>query len=37
MTPKSPLDEPVVSGPFSLFEGSFILEFLEPHSSRDVT
>jgi hypothetical protein len=37
MAPKSPLDEPVISGPFSLFEGSFILEFLEPHSSRDVT
>lgn len=37
MAPKSPLDEPVISGPFSLYEGSFILEFLEPHPSRDAT
>ncbi|KAE8548872.1 hypothetical protein EYB25_009255 [Talaromyces marneffei] len=34
---KTPLDEPVIGGPFSLFEGSFILEFLQPHPSRDAS
>ncbi|KFY77714.1 hypothetical protein V499_02962 [Pseudogymnoascus sp. VKM F-103] len=37
MAPESPLGESVISGPFSLYEGSFILEFLEPHPSRDAT
>jgi len=30
-------DEPVISGPFILCDGSFILEFLEPRHSRDAT
>ncbi|GAM41091.1 hypothetical protein TCE0_041f13952 [Talaromyces pinophilus] len=34
---KTPLDEPVIGGPYSLFEGSFILEFLKPDPSRDAT
>lgn len=36
-TQKTPLDEPVIGGPYSLFEGSFILEFLKPDPSRDAT
>lgn len=34
---KARFDEPVIGGPHSLFEGSFILEFLQPHPSRDAT
>jgi hypothetical protein len=34
---KTPLDEPVIGGPYNLFEGSFILEFLQPHPSRDAS
>lgn len=30
-------DEPVIAGPFYLFEGSFIVEFLEPHPSRNAS
>ncbi|KAI9739841.1 MAG: hypothetical protein M1818_004897 [Claussenomyces sp. TS43310] len=31
------LNEPVISGPFSLYEGSFILEFLKPDPSRNAS
>lgn len=31
------LEEPVVSGPFTLFDGSFIIEFLQPDRSRNAT
>jgi hypothetical protein len=30
-------DEPVIAGPFHLFKGSFIIEFLEPHPSRNAS
>ena len=30
-------DEPVIFGPLRLFDGSFILEFLQPHPVRDAT
>ncbi|OCK73577.1 hypothetical protein K432DRAFT_438272 [Lepidopterella palustris CBS 459.81] len=32
-----PLDEPVIAGPFHLYEGSFVIEFLRPHPSRQAT
>ncbi|PMD30399.1 hypothetical protein L207DRAFT_592524 [Hyaloscypha variabilis F] len=31
------LNEPVISGPFTLNGGSLILEFLQPHRSRNAT
>ncbi|KAF2810503.1 uncharacterized protein BDZ99DRAFT_463077 [Mytilinidion resinicola] len=31
------LDEPTLAGPFSLFNNSFIVEFLKPHPSRNAT
>ncbi|KAE9379686.1 hypothetical protein N431DRAFT_527040 [Stipitochalara longipes BDJ] len=31
------LDEPVISGPFTINGGSLILEFLQPHRSRNAT
>ncbi|KFY75677.1 hypothetical protein V499_04351 [Pseudogymnoascus sp. VKM F-103] len=33
----SSLDEPVISGPFHLYDSSFILEFLRPHPSRNAS
>ena len=30
-------NERVLQGPYSLFDNSFILEFLEPHLSRQAT
>lgn len=30
-------DEPVVSGPFLLYDGSFVIEFLRPDVSRNAT
>ncbi|KEF63752.1 uncharacterized protein A1O9_01730 [Exophiala aquamarina CBS 119918] len=30
-------DEPTIAGPFSLFDGSFILEFLEPRPERNAS
>ena len=33
--PATPLNERVIAGPYRLFGGSFILEFLEPDKSRD--
>jgi hypothetical protein len=30
-------DEPVIAGPFSLYDGSFILEFLEPRVERNAS
>jgi hypothetical protein len=38
MAPKAPqFDEPVIDGPYHLYEGSFIVEFLQPHPSRNAT
>jgi hypothetical protein len=30
-------EEPVIAGPYSLFDGSFILEFLKPRPSRNAS
>jgi hypothetical protein len=30
-------EEPVIAGPFSMFDGSFILEFLQPKASRNAS
>jgi hypothetical protein len=37
MPPSTGLDEPIIAGPFHLFGGSFVVEFLKPHPSRNAT
>lgn len=36
LTP-TPLDEPVIAGPIYMYDKSFVIEFLQPHPSRDAT